>query len=54
MSAQLRLCIQVEAMRYLIEKQGSNGKDIKYTEIQIAEYLTPLAYQIQINVKYLK
>ena len=42
----LKKCIQVEALRYLIEKQGSKGKDIKYTEIQMAEYFTPLASEL--------
>ena len=42
----LKKCIQVEALRYLLDKQGSKGKDIKYTEIQMAEYLTPLASEL--------
>ena len=38
----LKKCIQEEALRYLTEKQGSKGKEIKYSEIQMAEYLSPL------------
>ena len=46
----LKKCIQVEALRYLTEKQGSKGKDIIYTKIQMAEYLTTFGSDLS-NVK---
>ena len=37
----LKEAIQISAFEYLINKRGSKGQEIQYTELKMAEYLTP-------------
>ena len=39
------------ALKYLLNKQKSKGKEIEYSEIQIAEYLIPKNSQLTVIQK---
>ena len=39
------------ALKYLLNKQKSKGKEIKYSEIQMAEYLLPINTQLTVIQK---
>ena len=39
------------ALKYLLNKQKSKGKEIKYSEIQMAEYLLPIKTQLTVIQK---
>ena len=39
----LRTNVKENALRYLVSKQKSKGKEISYSEIQMAEYLMPFS-----------
>ena len=41
--------IKKKALEYLLEKQGSKGKEIKYEELKMAEYLTPTEDKLTIE-----
>ena len=38
-------------LKYLLNKQKSKGKEIKYSEIQMAEYLLPINTQLTVIQK---
>ena len=42
---------KIRAFKYLIAKQGKKGKDIKYSNIEMAEYLLPYNEQLSIEEK---
>ena len=46
---QIKESISKKAFEYLIKKQGSKGKEMKYTELQMAEYLQPNEQEITIQ-----
>ena len=39
------------ALEYLLKKQGSKGKEIKYESLEMAEYLLPFNNQLSIGEK---
>ena len=46
---QIKESISKKAFEYLIKKQGSKGKEMKYTELEMAEYLQPNEQEITIQ-----
>ena len=45
----IKKAIQVKALEYLLRKQGSKGKEMKYEELKLAEYLSPCENRITIT-----
>ena len=43
--------IQVKALEYLLAKQGSKGKEIKFTTLEMSEYLLPFNSILNIEEK---
>ena len=43
--------IEEKAFKYLIEKQGKKGKEIKYSCIQLSEYLSPINSELTVEEK---
>ena len=44
----IKTAIEKRALEYLLEKQGSKGKEIKYKELKMAKYLSPTEEKITI------
>ena len=47
----LKCKVKISAIKYLTGKQGSKGKDITYSSIQMAEYLLPTNEKLTIDEK---
>ena len=47
----LKQKITENALKYLLEKQGSKGKEILYTHLEMAEYLLPCHNKISVGEK---
>ena len=47
----LKTRVKLNALKYLIEKSGSKGKEMKYTEIEMSDYLHPTNVNLSIAQK---
>ena len=50
-SSLLKERIKENAFKYLMGKQGSKGKESKYSNIEMAKYLMPTKYMLTIAQK---
>ena len=41
--------ISIKALNYLLEKQGKKGSEIRYSYVEMAEYLQPYNYHLNIE-----
>ena len=47
----LKSKIEIKALEYLQRKRGSKGKEIKYTKLEMSEYLLPFNAKLNIEKK---
>ena len=45
----LKTSIEKKALQYLLEKRGSKGSEIQYSNLKMAEYLSPNYEQLSLN-----